>query len=216
MFRILLPVLLGAALAAQTPAPAPVPAPAAAIEVRVPTYPNSTCPIMGKKVSMALYVDTEVGRFYLCCKPCVRKVLADVPTAHKTAYPAVEEVANERCPVTGEAIGEGKVAVTLQGFRFFVAKQEHVATAQREHQLTLAKLRDAKLKDVGNGVCPVSGKPADVNTIVVIGDEIVRLASPRSVAEVQKSPADVLAKAKASVRKSDGESSQQPRKEAGR
>lgn len=215
MIRFLVSTLLGVVLAAQNPAPAPAPV-VPAPEVGVPTFPNSTCPIMGKKVSMALFVDTEVGRFYLCCKPCIRKVLADVPTAHKTAYPAVDELANEVCPVSGVAIGEGKVALTLQGFRFFVAKEEHVAVARREHQLTLAKLREPKLKDVGNDVCPVSGKPVDVNAIVAIGDDLVRLASPRLLAEVQKAPAEVLAKAKASVRKGEKEPDGRPHGEAGR
>ncbi len=190
MFRPLSAVFaLSSLLAAQDPAPA-------GPQVRVPTFPNSTCPIMGKKVSMPLFVDTDMGRFYLCCKPCVRKVLADVPTAHKTAYPAVETVANEVCPVSGEPIGEQKVEVVLQGFRFAVCCAGCVAEARQQHQRTLVRLREPALVDVGNKTCPVSGKPTAPNAFAVVGDSIVHLESPRLVAEVEKAPVAVLEKAK--------------------
>lgn len=199
--RSSLSVLFAAAsmLAAQSPGPAPAPAPepAPAPPVRVPTFPNSTCPIMGKKVSMPLFVDTELGRIYLCCKPCVRKVLADVPTAHKTAYPAVEEVANERCPVSGEPIGEHRETIVLQGFRFSLCCAGCVPTARSEAQVTLAKLREPALVDVGNLTCPVTDKPVQANAFAVIGDSIVRLASPSVLERVEAAPAAMLAAAKA-------------------
>lgn len=188
MFRFLSFALSTASwLAAQTPAePA----------VRVPTFPNSTCPIMGKKVSMPLFVDTEVGRFYLCCKPCVRKVLKDVPTAHKTAYPAVEEVDNKVCPISGEPIGDHAVAVTLQGFEFKVCCAGCVEQARTQHQTTLVKLREPALVDVGNRTCPVSGKPVQANAFAVVGDAIVHLSEAALVADVEKAPAAVLTKAR--------------------
>ncbi len=190
MFRAFSWILFAAAsLAAQSPTPAEPP-------VRVPTFPNSTCPIMGKKVSMPLFVDTEMGRFYLCCKPCVRKVLADVPTAHKTAYPVVEDVANEVCPVSGEPIGDRKVSVVLQGFRFSVCCEGCVEAAKQHTQRTLIKLREPALVDVGNSTCPLSGKPVVANALVVIGDSLVHLASPRLLQEVEKAPAATLAKAR--------------------
>ncbi|MCB9884077.1 MAG: hypothetical protein H6838_01220 [Planctomycetes bacterium] len=190
MFRPFSSFMLAAAsLAAQSQTPAEPP-------VRVPTYPNSTCPIMGKKVSMSLFVDTDMGRFYLCCKPCVRKVLADVPTAHKTAYPVVEDVANEVCPVSGEPIGEHKVSVVLQGFRFSVCCAGCVEAAQKDTQLTLIKLREPGLVVVGNRTCPISGKPVVDNAVVVIGDNLVHLASPRLLEDVEKAPAATLAKAR--------------------
>lgn len=188
MFRLLSFALSTASwLAAQTPAEP---------DVRVPTFPNSTCPIMGKKVSMPLFVDTEVGRFYLCCKPCVRKVLKDVPTAHKTAYPAVEEVANEVCPISGEPIGELAVEVTLQGYRFKVCCAGCVDQARAQHQTTLVRLREPALVDLGNRTCPVSGKAVAANAFVVIGNAIVHLSDAALVADVEKAPAAVLAKAR--------------------
>ena len=164
--------------------------------VRVPTYPNSTCPIMGKKVSMPLFVDTEMGRFYLCCKPCVRKVLRDVPAAHKTAYARVETLANEVCPVSGEPIGEDAVEVTLQGYSFKVCCEACVAAARKHHQTTLVRLHEPDLVEVGNQTCPIRAKPVVPNAFVVIDDAIVNLSSPRLVAEARKDPGKVLAKAR--------------------
>lgn len=166
-------------------------------KVEVPTFANATCPIMGKKVSMPLFVDTELGRFYLCCKPCNKKVLADVPTAHKTAYPVVQEVKNTTCPVSGEAIGEGTVAVTLQGYRFQVCCAGCVGAARTHSQVTLLKVTRPAVKDVGNATCPVSGSPTVANAFVVIGDSLVHLADAKLVDEVGKAPAPMLAKAEA-------------------
>ena len=169
-------------------------------KVEVPTFANATCPIMGKKVSMPLFVDTELGRFYLCCKPCIKKVLADVPTAHKTAYPVVQELKNTTCPVSGEPIGQGAVAVTLQGFRFQVCCAGCVDTTRTHTQVTLLKATRATVKDVGNTTCPVSGSATVANAFVLVGDAIVHLADPKLVDEVGTSPATVLAKAEASAK----------------
>lgn len=178
------------ALVAQSPDPK-------APTVRVPVFPNSTCPIMGKKISLPLFVDTVMGRIYICCKPCIRKIQRDVPTAHKTAFPVVEEVANEVCPVSGEKVGADAVAVTLQGFRFSVCCADCVPVAQAHHQVTLVKLREPKLVDVGNRTCPIDGKPVAANAFAVVGDAIIHLSAPALVAEVEKAPAEVLAKARA-------------------
>ena len=119
-------------LTAQAPTD-PVPA----LQAEVPTFANATCPIMGKKVSMPLFVDTELGRFYVCCKPCYKKILANVPAAHQTAYPVVQEVKNAVCPVSGEPIGADAVVVTLQGYRFSVCCEACVAQARQHSQVTL-------------------------------------------------------------------------------
>lgn len=182
--------VLAVSLRAQD-APAP-----AAQPVTVPTFANPTCPIMGKKVSMPLFVDTELGRFYVCCKPCYKKILRDVPAAHKTAYPTVETHANTTCPVSGEPIGEDAVEVTLQGHRFKVCCSGCVAAARTHSQVTLVKVTDEKAVDVGNTTCPVSGKPTSANAFAKIGDHIVHLAAPALADEVAKNPAAVLDKAR--------------------
>jgi len=189
MFRLFSALFAAAALVAQDPPPAKP-------QVRVPVFPNSTCPIMGKKISLPLFVDTEAGRIYLCCKPCVKKVLADVPTAHKTAYPKIEDVPNEVCPVSGELIGEHRTTIVLQGFRLALCCVGCADTARKQSQITLARLREPKLVDVKNEICPVTDKPVAANTFAVIGEAIVRLSSPKLLADVEKAPDETLAKAK--------------------
>jgi hypothetical protein len=185
-----------AVLFAAAPAQEPPAAKAAAPRVEVPTFANATCPIMGKPVSMPLFVDTELGRFYLCCKPCSKKVLADVQAAHKTAYPVVQELKNTVCPVSGEAIGEHALDVTLQGYRLKLCCSGCVAAAREHSQVTLVKATRPQVADAGNMTCPVTGKPVAANAFVVIDGTIVHLAGPKVADDVAKDPAAVLGKAK--------------------
>jgi hypothetical protein len=189
---VLAALAVPAASIAQDAKPAPVGAPA----VEVPAFPNPTCPIMGKKVSLPLFVDTDLGRFYVCCKPCYKKVLADLPAAHKTAYPNVETIANKTCPVTGATLGDDAVEVTLQGFRFRVANADAAALAVRHSQTTLVKLTRPAVVDVGNTTCPVTGGDVAPNAFVLIGDHLVHLGKPAAAEDAAKDPAAVLAKAK--------------------
>jgi len=163
--------------------------------VEVPTFANATCPIMGKKVSMPLFIDTELGRFYVCCKPCYKKIRANVPAAHQTAYPVVEEVANTTCPVSGEAIGDDAVTLTLQGYSMRLCCAGCLETARDNAQITLTKLTRAKVVEVGNDTCPIDGAPVTANAFVLIGDALVRLSSPKNVEAVEKDPKAALARA---------------------
>jgi hypothetical protein len=196
-----LAVAVAAAAGAQTGAPVPPPAPPAAPSapapvVEVPAFPNATCPIMGKKASVVLSVDTDLGRFYVCCKPCFKKVLADVPKAHQTAYPVVEERKNTKCPVSGRPIGDKAVAVTLQGYRFAVCCAECVPKAQQHSQTTLVKLTRQDVVDVGNATCPVSGEPVVANAIVLVDGALIHLASHKHADAVKQAPASMLSKAR--------------------
>jgi hypothetical protein len=147
-----------------------------------------------------LSVDTDLGRFYVCCKPCFKKVLADVPKAHQTAYPVVEEHKNTTCPVSGRAVGKDAVAVTLQGHRFQVCCQDCVPSAQKQSQPTLTKLLKPGAVDVGNTVCPVSGEAVDGNAIVLVDGAIVRLASHKHVEAVKQAPATMLERARSNAK----------------
>ncbi len=187
--------LLSSVLAQAEPAPTP-PAPAPALRVEVPTFQNPTCPIMGKKVSMPLFVDTDAGRFYICCKPCIKKILADLPAATKTAYPTTKELDNKLCPVSGEPIGDDAVLVALQGYSFRVCCAACVTTARADSQITLTKLLREGVVDIGNTVSPDSGEPVVKNQFVLIGNSLVRLASAKAVEAIEKDPATMLQKAK--------------------
>ncbi|MCK6447129.1 MAG: hypothetical protein L6Q99_12130 [Planctomycetes bacterium] len=173
-------------------APASQPAPTAS----TPIYPNASCPIMGKPVSTKLFAETDKGRIYVCCKGCVKDILADVPTAYRTAFPSDKKVANKVCPVTGGEITKDSPTVVLQGFEFFVRGKENVRAAQENSQVVLAKLNDPKLVDLDNKTCPVTGDAVAKNTFVVIEGTIVRLSSAKLLEGVAKDPAKVLAKAK--------------------
>lgn len=166
--------------------------------VTTPAYPNSTCPIMGKPISTKLFVDTEKGRIWVCCKSCNKEILADVAKAHQTAYPKIEKLQNELCPVTGKKIEKDAPRVVLQGFEFSVANKEAVALAQADAQVVLARLNDPKLVDVGNTVCPITGGAVGKNAFVVIGQSIVRVSSPKVLEEVKKDPAKALETARKS------------------
>jgi hypothetical protein len=199
MFRSLLAcIVFSFGAHAQDPATPDKPAQGkAALTVEVPTFGNETCPIMGKKVSMPLFIDTELGRFYVCCKPCYKKIAADLQAAHKTAYPVVQEVKNAVCPVSGEPIGDGAVAITLQGYAFKLCCEACVEHARTHSQVTLAKLTRAGVKDLDNETCPVSGKTVTPNAFAIVGDTIVHLSSPLLLDDVRQDPAAVLEKAKA-------------------
>jgi hypothetical protein len=185
--------------AAQNPPPAGASAPAAvavqAGTLEVPTFPNATCPIMGKKVSLPLFVDTDLGRFYVCCKPCYKKILANLDAAYKTAFPNVQEVKNADCPISGEPIGDEAVPFDLQGYRFRLCCAGCSAEARRHSQVTLTKVTRAHVRDVGNTTCPVSGSSVAANAFAVIDNHVVHLAAPKIADEAAKRPAEVLAKA---------------------
>jgi len=193
----LLPILTVFSLwSAPTQESRPAPDAQRAPAVSTPIYPNASCPIMGKPISTRLYTDTEKGRIWICCKGCVKDILADVATAYRTAYPADKKLENKLCPVSGLQIEKDAPTVVLQGFQFYVRGKAEVALAREQAQIVLAKLNDPKLVDLENQTCPVTGEAAAKNTFVVIAGTIVRLASAKAAEEAAKDPAKVLAKAK--------------------
>ncbi len=185
-------------LAAQDSRPL-VPAPRGP-EVLVPTYPNATCPIMGKPASLKLFVDTaDFGRIYTCCAPCNRKIRADQAGTYKLSYPKTEKAGNTTCPVSGKPIGESKVTVLLQGREVALCCKDCIAPARADAQATLALAMNPKLIDLKNTLDPANGKPVAKNLVVVISGHLVRLSVAESIEDVKKDPAAALERAKASV-----------------
>ena len=164
--------------------------------VGVPAFINGTCPIMGKPASSELWVDTPFGRIYICCAPCVKRIRRSPKGAYKAAYPKNEELKHLLCPVSGRKLGKDAVAVSIQGVSFKVCCKKCVAPAKEQAQLSLARVHDESLKDVGNARCPVSGKPVNVNVIVRVGKELVRLEKASCIDAVKEKPRQLLAKAK--------------------
>ncbi len=160
--------------------------------VRVPSYPNSTCPIMGKPISRRLFTDTDRGRIWVCCKGCIAEIHADVALAYSTAYPNEQTLAAERCPVTGKALREDSPWVSLQGRRFRVFDTAAANLAVAESQPVLARLMEPTLVDVANALCPIDGEPIDPRAFIVIEGRIVRLSTQKHVDAAKKAPAKTL------------------------
>jgi hypothetical protein len=178
---------------ADDPSPAPV--------VTVPTYENKTCPIMGKPSSKALFTDTDQGRIYVCCMPCVKQIKADPARAHAAAYPVVKKAGNVVDPVTGEKVGDKPVLVTLQGYEIALASADNVKRAEANAQVTLVKALNPDVTDVGNQTDPVTGSAIVDNVFVLIDRDLVRLSSPKSVEEVRRDPEKARKTAKDSAAK---------------
>lgn len=164
--------------------------------VSVPVHANPACPIMGKPVSTRLFAETEKGRIYVCCKSCIKDILADVGPAYRTAFPTNKKVQNKKCPVTGKEIQPDAPTVILQGFEFSVADSTAAEHAREDSQIVLALLNDPKLVDLANKTCPMTGEATVRNAFVVIEGTVVRLSSPKLREEIEKDPAKVLAKAR--------------------
>lgn len=194
------------------PAP-PVPpaqAPAdAAWKVSVPAFPNATCPIMGKPISVKLYTDTPRGRIYICCKACIKDIQADVEMAYKAAFPKQEKLANKVCPVTEKPITPESPRVEIQGFEFSVHDEAAAKRVADDLQAVLAKLHDPSLVDVGNRTCPVTGEAAK-NHVVVVAKQLIRLSTPKAVETVQQEPQRIVEKARQIRAAQDAEAAKQP------
>jgi len=192
-----------AAVAGAQEAPAPPPpaqAVAAPLAVSVPSYANTNCPVMGKPVSSKLFTETDHGRIWICCKGCNKKIAADPEAAYKSAFPRTVKLDNAVCPVSGKKIEGEPTLLLLQGHEVRLHSKECVELARAESQLVLAKAVEPKLVDVGNVLCPITGKAVAANAFCVVGDRIVRLSAPDCVEQVKKEPKAALEKALADAR----------------
>lgn len=179
------------------PAPSEPTAPAIPV-VSVPTVPNATCPIMGKPASLALFAETQHGRIYVCCTPCIVKIQRDPQRAYEAAYPLTHEVRNTRCPVSDAPLGPDAVSVVLQGHSIRVCPT-CVEKARTHSQVTLAKALDETRRDVGNALCPVTGGAVAANAFCLVGSELIHLSSPKAVEQVRKDPLRYLEAARRNV-----------------
>ena len=170
--------------------------PPSAPAVTVPTYENATCPIMGRPTSRVLFADTNYGRVYVCCPPCIAKIKADPERAYKTAYPVNVKAENKVCPITGEAVPADGPRVVLQGHEIGLCCAGCVAKAKSHAQVVLVKVLRPGTTDVGNGTCPITGKPVTANVFCLVGNDLIRLFAPANVDDVKKDPAKALKDAK--------------------
>jgi hypothetical protein len=217
MSLILLACLIASFAAAQDSRPAGAAA-ASGPAVSVPTFQNETCPAMGKPAKADLFVETDNGRVYVCCKMCLKKVEADKAGMYKKAYASSTPAGNKTCPISGEPVDAKSPKVTVQGVEFSICCNDCSKPLLENAQIYLAKAKNPKINDLGNKTDPISGKAVGNNLFCLIGDDLVHLSSADSAAEVMKDPKKALEKAKAAKpaeEKKDGEKKGGPHEAGG-
>ena len=168
---------------------------AEAPKVIVPFFGNDTCPISGKPINKAKFVESEGQRAYYCCANCLGKAKADPKAAIAAAYKETKAVANKCCPVSGEAIEEGKgVAATWQGQKVMLCCADCSAAFAKTPLLFVTKAVYSA-DDLKNAKCPVMDEESEADDLVVYKGHIVRLCCGDCSAEFAKEPDKFLAKA---------------------
>jgi hypothetical protein len=143
---------------------------------------------MGKPASKALFTDTDLGRHYVCCMPCVPKIKADPARAMAAAYPVTRKAGNTVDPLTGEKIGERPFIIWLQGYDIALASEANAKRARANAQIVLVKALNPKVVDVGNGTDPITGKPVVDNLFVLVDNDLIHLSAATSVDQVRRDP----------------------------
>ncbi len=197
------------AVASDPPATPPAPSKPAP-STPAPSFANVTCPIMGKPASHALFVETAYGRIYACCAPCYPRIRKDLEHAYRAAYPVARTADNTRCPITAKPVPEDAPTVELQGVVIRLCCSSCTEPARAEPLVVLVKATNPRARDVGNTICPVTGRPVRPNLFCLVGDDIVRVESPECVALVEADPQAALAKAKESAQKPPASSDPAP------
>src|SRR5262245_40792543 len=151
---------------------------------------------MGRPSSKALFAETDFGRIYVCCPPCIKKILADPARAYQTAYPSPKKAGNTVDPVTGEKIGDKPVVISLQGYEISLASEASVKPARANALIVITKATRPDVVDVGNHTDPVTGAAIKDNLFVLIDKDLVRLATAASIEEAQRDPEKVRKAAK--------------------
>lgn len=98
---------------------------------------NEKCPVTGRAVDKTQFADKNGLRAYACCGKCKAKLWADPgKTAKALGYawiPAVIDLRNRTCPVTGDACyEEAPIWVDLEGIRVRVCCDKCVKKAKED------------------------------------------------------------------------------------
>jgi hypothetical protein len=165
---------------------------------------------MGKPSSKALFTDTDFGRIYVCCMPCVPKIRLDPARAVAAAYPVTKKAGNTVDPVTGEKIGENPFVLRLQGYEIALARAENAKRARANAQIVLTKALNPKVIDVGNGTDPITNAPVVDNLFVLVDDHLIHLSAPASVDQVRRDPEKARKDAQAIAAREAESRSQEP------
>jgi len=180
---------------------------AAIVQAQLPSYPLTTCPITGEKLTdKAVNVVAEGRLVRVCCEKCVAtvkaspaesiaKVDAGVIAAQKAAYPLTT------CPITGETLDENAVDV-VTGTKLVRTCCKRCAIAVKKDATKALAAVDAGWIEAGKktykvDVCPVSGEklgsmgePVDY----LYGTRLVRLCCKGCLKQMRSDGAAVVAK----------------------
>ena len=157
--------------------------------VTVPFLGNEKCPVTGRPVDKTKSVKHEGQTVWFCCGDC-RKAGKEKPAAMVAkAYAKPVAVKNEKCPVSGQPIAEGKgKVVTFQGKQVRVCCGKCEKAFPKAPKVHLAKALNPKLKDAGNELCPIMNKPVKDDEFVVYKNKIVKICCPGCDKKLEANP----------------------------
>ena len=158
-------------------------------EVTVPFLGNEKCPISGRPVDAKKSLKHEGQAVYFCCGNCLAKGKDDAKAMVAKAYAKTVAVKNEKCPISGRPIAEGKgKTVAFQGKEVRVCCGNCEKAFPKSAKVNLAKALNPKLKDAGNKKCPVMDKPVKDDQFVVYKNTIVKICCPGCDKKIKANP----------------------------
>jgi YHS domain-containing protein len=114
---------------------------------------QTTCPVMGGKITSESYVDYQGQRVYFCCPGCESSFLADPDKYFEQA--AKDKVMFENvqttCPVTGEPI-DRQFFTYYKGRGIYFCCADCVGKFNAEPEMYLKKMREAEMKGMEKGM----------------------------------------------------------------
>jgi YHS domain-containing protein len=176
------------------------------IAAQMPLYPFDTCVITNQPLgadSKNFFVDGHLVR--TCCSRCETKIKGDpaatlkkidegIVRKQKAAYPM------EKCPVSGDALGEGAVDV-VQGARLVrLCSERCVAEFKKDPETSMKKLETAYIASQKKAYpmthCVVMGDDAlnDDAVDFLYGTRLVRFCCKKCIKEFRASPEKYIAK----------------------
>ncbi|MCE9596310.1 MAG: hypothetical protein K8S98_19125 [Planctomycetes bacterium] len=176
------------------------------IAAQMPLYPLDVCVISGEALgadSKNFLVEGRLVR--TCCARCEAKIKADpaatmkkideaIVRKQKPAYPM------EKCPVSGDALGEGAVDV-VQGSRLVrFCSEKCVAEFKKEPEASMKKLETAYIASQKKAYplthCLVMADDTlnDDAVDYLYGTRLVRFCCKKCINEFRKSPEKYIAK----------------------
>lgn len=174
------------------------------IAAEKPSYPLTTCPVMGETLGKDAVDRVIDGHLYrICCKDCAPKIAADpaafrakvvaaVIQEQKPTYPATT------CAVTGEELGRGGID-HVYGTRLVRLKdKDALAVFEKKPAEFMAKLDkaliEAQLPKYGAAACPVSGEALEKDAVnYLYGTKLVRLCCNSCIKKFEAAPEKFLA-----------------------